>query len=215
MMNSNNQHIFLVDDEANVLQVTAGTLEQLGVRVSCFANAAVCLEHLRSRTCDLLIADLKMPEMGGIELLRHARLVAPSLPILIITGYGDVPMAVEAIKAGAVDCIEKPLDKKSFVEKIQSILRKNGNHIDAHAEEPLTVSEKRVLRLVIDGKSSNEIANLLNRSKRTIEVHRARVMRKLGVDNLIDLVKRTAAMGLVELQASEELPSLPCGGAQE
>jgi FixJ family two-component response regulator len=204
MTKSNSKHIFFVDDERKVCEIIRETLEKSGAIVSCFVHAAECLERLRSQKCDLLIADLKMPEMHGIELVTKVKRLTPRVPVLIITGYGDVPTAVKAIKAGAVDFVEKPLDKKSFVERVQSILGENGNRHDTHSGKPLTRSETRVLKLVIDGKSNKEIASLLKRSKRTIEVHRARVMRKLGVDNLIDLVKRTAAMGLVESQASEE-----------
>ncbi len=113
---------------------------------------------------------------------------------MIITGFGDIPTAVETIRAGAADFIEKPLDKESFVRRVKTLLPKNGDH--KHLGEFLTRSEHRVLRLVLDGKSNKEIANLLSRSKRTVEVHRARVMRKLGAHSLVDLVKRTATMGL-------------------
>ena len=197
MKNGNGRHVFFLDDEPNVRQVIAETLEQSRLAVTCFENAVDCLENLQSQRCDLLIADLRMPEMDGVELLRRARLIAPWVPVLIITGYGDVPTAVEAIKAGAADFIEKPLDKKSFVRKVKALLPWNGNH--THWDKPLTQSEERVLVLVLGGKSNKEIANLLNRSKRTIEVHRAHVMHKLGAESLVDLVKRAAAMRVVEL----------------
>jgi FixJ family two-component response regulator len=196
MMNNNRRHIFFVDDELKVRQAVVETLEQLSVRVTCFPCASDCLDQLSCQKCDLLVTDLRLPEMDGIELLRRARLIAPWVPVLIITGYGDVPTAVEAIKAGAVDFVEKPLDKKSFVRKVESLLSENGNH--KHLGKPLTQSERTVLRLVIDGKSNKEIADLLNRSKRTIEVHRAKVMRKLGAKSLVDLVKRAAVMRLVD-----------------
>ena len=199
MMNSNGQHIFIVDDESKVLEVIVETLEQIGLEVSCFAGAEDCLESLHSQECDLLITDLRMPGMNGIELLRHVRLLAPWVPVLIITGYGDIPTAVEGIKAGAVDFVEKPLDKKSFLEEVESILLENGEQRDIYLGGDLTRSEMRVLKQVIDGKTNKEIASLLNRSRRTIESHRAAVMRKLGADNRIDLVKRIAAMGLIEL----------------
>jgi two-component system response regulator FixJ len=191
-MNNNGRHIFFVDDELKVRQVVAETLEQLSAGITCFPCASDCLEQLSSQKCDLLITDLRLPEMNGIELLRHARLIAPWIPVFIITGYGDIPTAVEAIKAGANDFVEKPLDKKSFVRKVKSLLPENGN--GKHLGEPLTQTEQRVLRLVLDGKSNKEMANLLNRSSRTIEVHRARVMRKLGAESLVELVKRAYAI---------------------
>lgn len=200
-MNKNDRHIFIVDDELKVRQVVAETLEQLSARVTCFPCASDCFEQLGSHKCDLLITDLRMPEMDGIELLRHAKLINPWVPVMIITGYGDIPTAVEAVKAGAADFIEKPLDKKSFVQMVKSLLPENGNH--KHLGEPLTQTEQRVLRFVLDGKSNKNIASLLSRSIRTIEVHRARVMRKLGADSLVDLVKRVAVTGLAELPGDQ------------
>lgn len=115
---------------------------------------------------------------------------------MVISGYGDVPTAVEAVKAGAVDFLEKPLDKKSFIRKVKSILSENGNH--KPLGKPLTQSEQRVLKLVLDGKSNREIAGLLSRSQRTIEAHRGHVMQKLGAESVVDLVRRAAMMGLVK-----------------
>jgi len=197
------KHIFFVDDEPKVREVVGETIEQLGVKVSCFACAADCLEQLGSQRCDLLITDVKMPEMDGMELLAKAKRLAPWMPILVITGYGDIPMAVTAIKAGAVDFIEKPLDKKSFLWKVKSILQQN-TFDDSYKGKPLTESEIIILKLLITGKSNKEIAYLLHRSVRTIEVHRSHLMRKLDVDNVVDLVKRAAMMGLVELPAKQE-----------
>jgi len=203
MPNNAKQHIFFVDDEPKLREVVGETLEELGLKVSCFASATDCLEQLGSKRCDLLITDVKMPEMDGMELLAKAKRLAPWMPILVITGYGDIPMAVTAIKAGAVDFIEKPLDKKSFLWKVKSILQQN-TFDDSYIGKPLTESEIIILKLVITGKSNKEIAYLLHRSVRTIEVHRSHLMRKLDVDNVIDLVKRAAMMGLVELPAKQK-----------
>ncbi len=144
-----------------------------------------------------------MPEMDGIELLAKAKRLAPWMPILVITGFGDIPTAVTVIKAGAVDFIEKPLDKKSFLWKVKSILQQSTSD-DSYRGKPLTESEMIVLKLIINGKSNKEIAYLLHRSIRTIEVHRSHLMRKLDVDNIVDLVKRAAMMGLVELPAKQK-----------
>ena len=149
-----------------------------------------------------IITDLKMPDKDGIELLTDIQHLAPWVPVLMITGYGDIPTAVKAMKAGAVDFIEKPLEKKNFVRKIKSILRKT---VTAHPDlgSSLTRTETKILQLIINGKSNKEIATTLHRSARTIEVHRAHLMHKLGVDNLVDLVKRVTSMKLVDL---EEMP---------
>lgn len=203
MTGSPEQFIFVVDDEPKVCEAIRETLEESGAKVTCFARAAECLERLRRQRCDLLITDLKMPEMDGIELLTNARAIAPSLPVLMITGYGDIPTAVQAVKAGAVDFVEKPLAKYDFIEKVKSILQDSPS-AGASAETPLTRRETRVLELIIEGKTNQEIADLLHRSIRTIEVHRSRVMKKLSAENSIELVKRAAAMGLVDLPAKQE-----------
>jgi two-component system response regulator FixJ len=197
--NNIEQHIFFLDDEPTIREVVKETLEDSKFKVSCFSDPFECLARLRSKRCDLLITDMKMPEKDGIELLTDVQSLAPWVPVLMITGYGDIPTAVKAMKAGAVDFIEKPLEKKNFVQKIKSILKKNvSSHPDLGSS--LTRAEKKILQLVIHGKSNKEIANLLHRSSRTIEVHRAHIMHKLGVDNLVDLVKRVAVMGLVDLE---------------
>jgi len=202
MANIKKQHIFFLDDEPMIREVIRETLEDLNFKVSCFANPIECLSKLRSKQCDLLITDLKMPEKDGIELLTDVQHLAPWVPVLMITGYGDIPTAVKAMKAGAVGFIEKPLDKKNLVRMIRSILKKN---VSSHPDlgHFLTRNETKILQLIINGLSNKEIANLLHRSARTIEVHRAHLMHKLGVDNLVDLVKRVASMGLVDLEQKQ------------
>lgn len=203
MINGANRHIFFVDDEPKIREVIKDTLVQLGLKVICFANAEDCLTQLGSQRCDLLITDMKMPGMSGIELLKQVKRFAPWLPVLIVTGYGDVPTSVAAMKAGAEDFIEKPLDTDTLSEKVGSLLQNNAI-VDFFRDNPLTNNELRILRLVIEGKSSKEIANMLHRSIRTVEVHRARIMKKLEVNNLIDLVKRVMLMGLVDITSDKE-----------
>ena len=193
------QHIFFVDDERKLCEIVSETLEEFGFEVDYFTCAADCLEKLRSKqTCDLLITDLKMSEMDGIQLLTKVKHLTPWMPVLVITGFGDIPTAVAAVKAGAEDFIEKPLDRESFLRKVNSILQQSPS-IHKYTGKPLTDAEKRVLNMVVEGKSNKKIAFLIHRSIRTVEVHRARLMQKLGVENLIDLIKRAVEMVLVEL----------------
>jgi len=191
------RHIFFVDDEPKIRAIVGETLEGVGFKVSCFASAMDCLKELRSQRCDLLITDVRMPEMDGIELLREAKRIAPWLRVLLVTGYGDVPMAVAAFKTGAVDLIEKPLDRETLLSAIESVL-KQITPVEPLLGESLTKTEMRVLSLLMDSKGNKGIARLLRRSVRTIETHRCRIMRKFGVDNLLDLFKRATAMGLVK-----------------
>ena len=190
MINITKQHIIFVDDESNIRKMVRRTLEQADLKVSCFASAAECLKQLHSQTCDLLITDVKMPEMDGIELLTEVKRIIPSLPVLVITGYGDISMAVTALKAGASDFIVKPLDRQSFLSAVESVLKRNAQ-THPLVRKVLTKTEMRVLRLILSGKSTKEIARLRYRSVRTIEDQRSSIMHKLGVDNLVDLVKQT------------------------
>jgi len=196
------RHVFFLDDEPEVRQVVKETLEGQDIKVTCFACPIECLAQLRSERCDLLITDLRMPEKDGIELLTDVKHLAPHLPVLMITGYGDVPTAVEAIKGGAADFIEKPLVKEGFLRKVRTILEQSAMPA-VYTGGPLTMAEMNVLRLIVDGKSNREIADFLHRSIRTVETHRAAVMHKFGVNSLVDLIKRVAAMGLVDLKTKQ------------
>ncbi|MHC4565795.1 MAG: response regulator transcription factor [Planctomycetota bacterium] len=194
------QHIFFLDDDPNVRNVVRRILEEVGMRISCFEDPATCIAKLRSRQCSLLITDLKMPETDGIEVLEEVKRLAPWVPVLVISAYGDIPAAVEAIKAGAVDFIEKPFDKAGLLRKIESALTEI-NFTDRSLGRPLTQAETTVLSLVIEGKSSKEIAKILHRSARTIEGHRSHLMRKLKAKSLLDLLLRVASMGLIDVKA--------------
>ncbi len=179
-------------------KVVCKTLERLGVEVTCFAGAADCLKELGSRACDLLITDVRMPGMDGIALLTEAKRIAPWLPVLVVTGYGDVPVAVRAMKIGAADFIEKPLHRDTFSLKVESILRQSSPS-DPDTGRPLTRTELKVLRLIIRGNSNKKIAQFLRRSIRTVEDHRYHIMRKLAAHNAIELAERTIQMNLAEL----------------
>ena len=204
MGNITHNCVFILDDEPVVCDAIARTLRSVGIKTLCFDNPATCLAKLRSQRCSLLIVDLKMPEMDGIELLKEAKRLTPWVPVLIMSGYGDIPTAVRAIKAGAVDFIEKPLDKAGFISKVKSLLP-NTYATDSYLGKPLTQAETNVLSYVIEGKSSREIARLLHRSTRTIEDHRSHLMRKLKAKNILDLARRVTAMGLIDTRTEPEL----------
>ncbi|HIJ52030.1 MAG TPA: response regulator transcription factor [Planctomycetes bacterium] len=197
MTNKTKQHIFFVDDEPKIWKAVCRTLEQLGTKVSCFERATDCLEQLRKRRCDLLITDVKMPEMDGLELLAEVKRILPKLPVLVITGYGDIPMAVKALKKGASDFIEKPFNRQSFLAAVESAL-KHKAAVEAQALKLLTRVELQVLHLVLQGKTSKEIAALRKRELRTIQDQRASIYRKLKVRNLAELFRWAVKAGLIK-----------------
>lgn len=202
-------HVVFVDDEPNVCDTVRKTLERVGMNVVCFHGVADCLTYLASGRCDLLVTDVKMPGRSGIDLLNEVKVRFPWIPVLVITGYGDVPMAVAALKAGAEDFLEKPLDRETFLDTVGRLLKQNAGCASL-LDQCLTKAEMKVLYLVLDGKNNRQIADELHRSTRTIEVHRSHVMRKLGAANLIELLRRVADLGLLRLDAPRRQgPSTP------
>jgi two-component system, LuxR family, response regulator FixJ len=202
-MTADNQHIFFVDDEPAVCRSVSQTLQRSGYTVSCFADADHCLQRLQMQSCDLLITDVRMPGMDGIELVRRVKCIVPWLPILVITGYGDIPMAVRAVKAGAAEFIEKPLQKQSFLAAVQAALKQQQDLKNLLKGKSLSKKEMAILHLILQGRSNKEIAQTLHRSIRTVEDHRRYIMRKLDVDNVVDLVKRAAVMGLAKTPGTQ------------
>ena len=187
--------VFFVDDDAEICKLISEELEGIDCKVSCFGNGADCLEQLPKQNCNLLITDVKMPGMDGITLLSKARRVAPWVSVMVITGFGDIPMCARALKSGAVDFVEKPLNRKEFLYKVKTILEKHS-FVNTSAGQVLTKIEKKVLKLILEGKANKEMAYTLDRAIRTIERHRSDIMQKFGVDNIIDLVKKAALIKL-------------------
>lgn len=189
--------IFLVDDEPAVLEAIGESLRQVpGCQVEAFEDAETCLERLQGRLCHLLISDVNLPGMDGIRLLQEVKRIHPRLAVLLITGYGDIPMAVRALKSGAADFIEKPLDEEFFLSVVQDHLDDHEVHERIQAKA-LTRTEVKILKQIVQGRTNKEIAFDLNRSTRTIENHRHRLMKKLDATSTAELVKSALTLGMV------------------
>lgn len=206
MRGNSRTHIIVVDDDECIRSVARAILTSAHYECLCFNDGDTCLEQLpaltEARKCDLLITDVKMPGKSGMDVLTEALHMAPWLPVIVMTSYADVPMSVQALKAGAYDFIEKPLNAEEFLGVVKVALRQ----IDVESPligKSLTKTERIVLRLILQGMCNRRIAYVLQRSERTIEVHRSHVMQKLGVDNIVDLVKRATAMGFGGEQAAQ------------
>ncbi|MBA4742707.1 MAG: response regulator transcription factor [Azoarcus sp.] len=193
----NDQCIHIVDDDEALRDSLAWLLESSGHRVRSYASAedflAVCDEAMPG--CVLL--DVRMPGMSGLELFELLRAHNCVLPVIFITGHGDVPMAVEALKRGAYDFIEKPFGDREVLRLIESALRTEREEREqlrhrADVERrigDLTQREHEVLRLILAGKLNKQIADVLGISIKTVEVHRARVMEKMEAGSLAELVQ--------------------------
>lgn len=191
--------VFIVDDDADLCDALAMLMRAVGLQAETFASARDFLQRLDRKTPGCLVLDVRMPGMGGVELqaeLHKRRIV---LPIVFLTGHGDVPLAVKAMKAGACDFIQKPLDEHRLVMAVMNALKTavpqgalqerlpEGNASSAAKLETLTQREREVLDLLMQGRLSREIAAQLCISLKTVEFHRANIREKLGVSNSLEL----------------------------
>ena len=189
--------VYIIDDDDIILWMFQEFLQGIGAEIRPFSSARAFLAAYRPGPNECLVCDLRMPEMGGLEVQRLLLEMGSHLPIILVSGYPEVHSAVEAIKKGAFDFLEKPVDGTLLVEKVQSALLRSAQLHDedlAQAEldarlSSLTPKERQIAELVVAGKSSPKIAEALEISVRTVENHRARLMEKLQVDSTVELVK--------------------------
>ena len=192
------QTVFVVDDDAGVRDSIAELVESVGLRAEGYASGQEFLERrwLQRRGC--LVLDVRMPDMSGLVLQRLLKEQGFNLPIIILTGHGDVPIAVEAMKAGAFEFLQKPCRDQALLDSIiaalsHDIATHNANlaNVDlARRVSTLTSREVEVLNLVLGGKTSKHIAQALDMSPRTAETHRHNILQKLGIATLKQLLLR-------------------------
>jgi two-component system CheB/CheR fusion protein len=191
------EKILVVDDDSEFCEAMRETLETHGFEAEIFAdaNALLAADDLTKARC--VITDVHLPGISGLELATHLAEIASSLPVIVVTGYGDVATAVEAMKSGAFDFLEKPVQPDELIERIERALRSSveGDELLAEKEmaaariAKLTTRQREILDLVLKGAPSKNIAADLNISQRTVDNHRAAIMRKLGVHSIPGLVR--------------------------
>ncbi len=194
--------VWVVDDDEAMRSSLKWLIESVGMRVESFSSANAFLDGHYPGRFGCLLLDVRMPGMSGLELLDHLSREQMLPPTIIITGHGDVPMAVRAMKTGATDFIEKPFNDEVLLDSIRRALtaeeeRRIGTSQVAEITdrmEHLTPREHEVMLMVTDGKSNKEIANALGVSAKTIEAHRARVMEKMQAGSLAELVRMVIAV---------------------
>jgi two-component system response regulator FixJ len=191
---TDNPVIHIVDDDAAVRQSLAFLLGSAGLAVRLYESAPAFLEALSGVKSGCLITDIRMPGMTGLELLHELKAKSCGLPAIVITGHGDVPLAVEAMKAGAVDFIEKPFDQEAILNAVKTALdRGAGDHGDgaeiAAKLASLSERERQVLDGLIAGHPNKTIAHDLGISPRTVEVYRANLMAKMAARSLSELIR--------------------------
>jgi len=189
--------IFVVDDDQAMRQSLTWLIESVGMAVETFDSANAFLGSYYPGRAGCLLLDVRMPGMSGLDLQGYLNQHEIYIPVIIITGHGDVHMAVSALKAGAVDFIEKPFDDEALLESVQKALTLDQHQRSVQAERAeiaarlslLTPREHEVMDMVTDGQSNKWIAKQLGVSAKTVEAHRAKVMEKMSADSLAELVR--------------------------
>lgn len=192
--------VYVVDDDPAVRKVLTTVLSSAGFEVICFADGAALLAMARSKTPACIILDVHIPGQSGLDILKELNADDYPAPIFIMSGQGDISMAVDAIKSGALDFIEKPFRGSIVIEKVRGAIEAFARRLTIQppstpvrlhlpGREPLTRRESEVLAQLAAGASNKEAARQLGIGPRTVEFHRARIMEKLGARNIADLIR--------------------------
>lgn len=196
--------VYVVDDDPSMLRALPRLLHSAGLRCQVFSSAVAFLEH---DLCDLpscLVLDVLMPDIDGLELQRRLSQQPLPLPIIFITGHGDIPMSVRAIKAGAIDFLPKPFDDEELLSAVGRALEQSALDRARHLDESLirervellSPREREVFAHVVSGKLNKQIGRRLGVTEKTIKVHRAQVVRKMQAGSLADLVRMAERVGI-------------------
>jgi two-component system, LuxR family, response regulator FixJ len=189
--------VYVVDDDDGMRRALSLLLNTVGYKTAAFASPREFLDKFKTDAAGCLVLDIRMPGMSGLELQQHLNRMGSMLPVIFSTGHGDVPMAVQALKEGAFDFVQKPFRDQDLLDRINHALeldKENRGTLALRADvlrrfESLTPREKQVMQMVVDGAANKVIAIDLGLSERTVEIHRAKVMEKTGARSVAHLVK--------------------------
>jgi len=196
--------IAIVDDDASVREGLSSLIRSAGLKVETFASAQEFLARPGSEAPSCLVLDLQLPGLSGLDLQKRMAEVELEIPIVFLTGHGDIPASVQAMKAGAVEFLTKPFDDQKLLNAIREAVERDRHIRQQNAEmrelrdryESLTAREQEVMRLVVAGLLNKQIAGELNITEFTVKIHRGRVMRKMHADSLADLVRMAENLGI-------------------
>jgi len=195
--------VFVVDDDAAALDSLVMLLRSDGLNPSGFSSALSFLADLSPDARGCIISDVRMPGMDGVQLIHALKARRCLMPVIVITGHADVTVAVQAMKAGAAEFVQKPFESELILRLVRACLEENDDAVDASSRrlrvlrriESLTAREHQVLDLIMEGASNKVIASSLDISPRTVEIYRANVMSKMRADSLSDLIRMTLSAG--------------------
>jgi two-component system response regulator FixJ len=197
--------VHVIDDDEAIRQSLAFLLQAAKLEVKTYSSAMAFLDALPDTTASCVITDVRMPGMSGVDLLRRLKELKIGVPVIVITGHGDVALAVEAMKVGAVDFLEKPFDDDVLLASVQSALKRQDGETKRHIERleiegrlaGLSNRERDVLGGLVAGRANKQIAFDLGISPRTVEIYRANLMNKMKAGSLSDLVRMALIVGIV------------------
>ena len=189
--------VYVVDDDDGMRRALDTLLSTVGYKTAVFSRPSEFLANFKVDSPGCLVLDIRMPDMSGLELQQHLNRIGSMLPVIFITGHGDVPMAVQAMKEGAFEFVQKPFRDQDLLDRINHALKQDAENRSTvarraevlHRLESLTPRERQVMDLVVDGAANKVIAIDLELSERTVEIHRAKVMEKMGARSVAHLVK--------------------------
>ena len=202
--------VFIVDDDASVRDAVEDLLRSVGLRAESFGSAQEFLNRVRPEAPGCIVLDVRLPGLSGLEFQRALTQAGVYLPIIFMTGYGDIPMSVQAMKSGAIEFLAKPLKEQALLDAVQSAIERDRARIreakvvaDLRKRlDSLTSRERDVLALVVTGRLNKQVAGQLGVSEMTVKVHRSQVMRKMRAKSLVDLVRMADKLGLTTRQDS-------------
>ena len=196
--------VFVVDDNTSMRAALVRLIRSAGLQVTSFASAEEFLRQNRPDVPACLVLDVRMPGMSGLELQRELVAVKNQIPVIFITGHGDIPMSVRAMKAGAVEFLAKPFHDQDLLDAVQQAIKRDSDAFRArsraaelrHRYELLTPREREVMGLVVRGLLNKQVAAQLGTSESTVKIQRGQVMHKMQVESLADLIDIAATLGL-------------------
>jgi FixJ family two-component response regulator len=196
--------VFIVDDDLSVRRSTERLIQSAGLKVQTFTSAKDFLQNARFEGPACLVLDVRMPGLSGMDLQRELTQAGTHIPIIFITGHGDIPMSVRAMKAGAVEFLTKPFRSRSLLDAVNAAIERDRSAHKERSEtgelrqryEQLTPREREVMALVVAGQLNKQAASELATTERTIKFHRAHIMQKMGVESLADLVRMAEKLGV-------------------